>query len=72
MNSQGLTMKRHLLIFAAFFLMLFGQAQQSIGLVAGNYAGTLGNAINPGLMANSWLKSDINIVAASVFAEVNH
>jgi hypothetical protein len=52
--------------------MLTGKGQQSVGLVAGNYAGSNGNVLNPALMANSWLKADISLFSAAVFAENNY
>ncbi len=46
-----------------------GLSQQSVGLVAGNYSGSVGNTLNPALMANSWLKGDVTLMAVSAFVE---
>jgi hypothetical protein len=47
-------------------------AQLSLGLINGNYSGSSSLAINPSLMANSKLKSDINLFSISAFAENNY
>jgi hypothetical protein len=47
-------------------------AQMALGLVNGNYAGLNGGVINPSFMANTKLKSDINLFTASAFVENNY
>ena len=44
----------------------------ALGLVNGNYAGLNGGVINPSFMANTKLKSDINLFTASAFVENNY
>jgi hypothetical protein len=47
-------------------------SQLALGLVNGNYAGSTGTIINPSSMANTRLKSDINLFAISAFVENNY
>ena len=47
-------------------------SQLSLGLVNGNYSGSTGTIINPASMANTKLKTDINLLALSAFAENNY
>jgi hypothetical protein len=44
----------------------------ALGLVNGNYAGSTGAVINPSSIANTKLKSDINILSVSTFVENNY
>jgi hypothetical protein len=62
-------------IFWIGLIVFFGQcgySQLSLGLVNGNYAGSNGNFINPSLMANSKLRSDINLFSINAFEENNY
>jgi len=65
-------MKRALIILIVYHLAISGRAQESLGLVTSNYAGSMGTLINPAFMANSWLKSDISVFSALSFAENNY
>lgn len=47
-------------------------SQMALGLVNGNYAGSTGTLINPSSMANTKLKSDINLLSISAFVENNY
>ena len=47
-------------------------SQMALGLVNGNYAGSTGAVINPSSMANTKLKSDINLLSVSAFVENNY
>jgi hypothetical protein len=47
-------------------------SQLALGLVNGNYAGSTGAVINPSSLANTRLKSDINLLSASAFVENNY
>lgn len=72
MNGQGRKMNRILVILTLLVLGFQIRGQQAIGLVASNYSGSLGTMINPSLMANTWLKSDINLFSLQAFAENNY
>ena len=72
MNSKSRKMKRTLAIVPLLALALQGHAQQSVGLVTSNYSGSLSTIINPSLMANSWLKADINLFTLQAFMENNY
>jgi hypothetical protein len=65
-------MKKFLWIGLIMCISLDTYSQMAIGLVTGNYAGSTGTFMNPSSMANSKLKSDINILAINVFAENNY
>ena len=47
-------------------------SQMALGLVNGNYAGSNGIMINPSSMADTKLKSDINLLSVSAFVENNY
>ena len=47
-------------------------SQMALGLVNGNYAGSAGALINPSSLANTRLKSDINLLSVNAFVENNY
>lgn len=65
-------MKRALAILFIIHLAMAGRAQQSIGLVTGNYAGSMSALLNPAFMANSQLKSDICLFSVLTYGENNY
>jgi hypothetical protein len=46
--------------------------QLTTGLVNGNYSGTLGSTMNPSLMANTRLKTDILLFSAAAYLDNNY
>jgi hypothetical protein len=65
-------MKKYFFIIIILLISRGLFAQLSLGLVNGNYSGSYGSIINPSSMANTKLKSDINILALHAFAENNY
>ena len=48
------------------------KAQEMLGIVNSNYAGSVGSIINPSSIVNSKLYMDINLITADIFAENNY
>lgn len=65
-------MKRLLGLALIFCIFQQTHSQNALGIVNGNYAGSNGAMINPSSMANTKLKSDINLLSVSAFVENNY
>jgi hypothetical protein len=65
-------MKRLIWIALIFCVSQEIFSQMALGLINGNYAGSTGALINPSSMANTKLKSDINLLSVSAFVENNY
>jgi hypothetical protein len=59
-----------LIIFTIVFIPV--KAQEMLGIVNSNYAGSVGSIINPSSIVNSKLFMDINLVTADIFAQNNY
>ena len=64
---------RKIIILLLFIIVLIPvKAQEMLGIVNSNYAGSVGSIINPSSIVNSKLYMDINLVTADIFAQNNY
>lgn len=61
-----------LLVLPGIMLGLCSQGQEMLGLVSGNYGGSVGISMNPSYMANSKLRADISLFTIHSFTENNY
>jgi hypothetical protein len=65
-------MRKIIILILLTIVFIPVKAQEMLGIVNSNYAGSVGSIINPSSIVNSKLYMDINLITADIFAQNNY